>query len=105
MTMQFMVRMDVKLAGDWPAERLEEMVEAEFDRGNTLMREGRQIRLWRIVAVRSNFGIWQADLLEELHETLQSMPMHPWMDIEITPIIEHPSVARFRERYGELPPC
>ncbi len=103
--MQFMVRIDVRLPGDWPKERLDAMVEAEMERGNELMREGRQIRLWRIVGLRSNFGIWQADTLEELHEMLQSMPMHPWMDIEITPIIEHPGVARFRERYGDPPAC
>ncbi len=101
--MQFMVRIDVNLPGDWPADRLAEMVEAEFERGNQLMREGKQLRLWRIVGLRSNFGIWRTDTLEELHEILQSMPMHPWMDIEITPIIEHPGVTKFKERYGALP--
>ncbi len=102
--MQFMVRIDVRLPGDWAEQRLAEMVEAEMDRGNALMREGKQRRLWRIVGLRSNFGIWQADTLEELHEILQSMTMHPWMDIDITPIMEHPGVAKYRERYGELPP-
>ncbi len=102
--MQFMVRIDVKLPGDWPKERLDEMIEAEMNRGNELMRQGKQLRLYRIVGLRSNFGIWQTDTLEELHEILQSMPMHPWMDIEITAIIEHPGVARFREIHGELPP-
>ena len=101
--MQFMVRIDVKLPGDWPEDKLADIVEAELDRGNELMRQGKQLRLWRIVGLRSNFGIWQADSLEELHEILQSMPMHPWMEIDVTPIIEHPGVARFRERHGELP--
>jgi len=99
MAMQFMVRIDVRLPGEWTEQRL-----AEMDRGNELMREGKQRRLWRIVGLRSNFGIWQADTLEELHETLQSMPMHPWMDIDITPIMKHPGVTRYQERYGELPP-
>ena len=38
--MQFMVRIDVRLPGDWPEQRLAEMVEAEMARGNELMREG-----------------------------------------------------------------
>ena len=101
--MRFMVRIDVKLPGDWTEQRLAEMVESEMARGNELMREGKQLRLWRIVGRRSNFGIWQADTFEELHEILQSMPMHPWMDIDITPIIEHPGVTRYKDRYGELP--
>ena len=101
--MQFMVRIDVKLPGDWPEQKLAELVEAEMDRGNELMRQGKQLHLWRIVGLRSNVGIWQAGSLEELHETLQSMPMHPWMEIDITPIMEHPGVARYRQRYGALP--
>ena len=102
--MQFMVRIDVRLPGDWTEQRLAEMVEAEMARGNELMREGKQLRLWRIVGRRSNFGIWQADTFEELHEILHSMPMHPWMDIDITPIMEHPGVTRYKERHGKLPP-
>ena len=30
---------------------------------------------------RANFSIWDADSLEELHENLQSLPMHPWKEI------------------------
>ena len=101
--MRFMVQMVVGLPGDWPAEKVDEIAKAENARGHELIKAGKLRRLFRIVGKRANFSIWDADSLEELHETLQSLPMHPWMEIDITPIIEHPGVARFREKYGELP--
>ena len=101
--MQFMVQIVVSLPGDWSDEKLVEMTKAENARGHELMREGEVLRIFRIVGRRANFGIWQAETLEKLHQNLLSLPMHPWMEITVTPIIEHPSTAAYRETYGELP--
>jgi len=101
--MRFMVQMVVRLPGDWPADKLDEIGKAENARGHEFIKAGKLRRLFRIVGRRANFSIWDEDSLEELHADLASLPMHPWMDIEITPIIEHPGVAKFKERYGALP--
>ncbi len=79
-----MVQMVVRLPGDWPADRLDEISKAETARGHELIKAGKLRRLFRIVGRRANFSIWDADSLEELHENLQSLPMHPWMDITVT---------------------
>ena len=101
--MRFMVQMVVRLPGEWPAQRLEEIGKAENARGHELINAGKLRRLFRIVGRRANFSIWDAASLEELHENLSSLPMHPWMDITVTPLIEHPSEIEFKESYGALP--
>ena len=102
--MRFMVQMVVRLPGDWPADRLDEIQKAENARGHELIKAGKLRRLFRIVGRRANFSIWDSDSLEELHENLSSLPMHPWMDITVTPLVEHPSEIEFKELYGNIPP-
>ncbi len=103
-TMRFMVQMVVRLPGDWSADRLDEIGKAETARGHELIKAEKLRRLFRIVGRRANFSIWDADSLEELHENLQSLPMHPWMDITVNSLIEHPSETAFKEMYGDIPP-
>jgi len=101
--MRFMVQIVVQLPGDWPAERLDEISKAENARGHELIKAGKLRRLFRIVGRRANFSIWDVDSLEDLHENFGSLPMFPWMDITVTPLIEHPSEIEFKELYGALP--
>ncbi|WP_243793534.1 muconolactone Delta-isomerase family protein [Saccharopolyspora gloriosae] len=47
-----------------------------------------------LVAVRedrqgSNVGVWVAVDAEELHDVLSDLPLWPWADIEVTPLITH----------------
>jgi len=48
--------------------------------------------------------LWDVDSLEESHESFQSLPMFPWMDITVTPLIEHPSEIEHKKQNGEMPP-
>ena len=75
--MRFMVQMVVRLPGDWPAEKLDEIQRAENARGHELIKAGKMRRLFRIVGRRVNFSIWDAASLEELHKNLASLPTHP----------------------------
>jgi muconolactone D-isomerase len=102
--MRFMVQMVVQLPGDWPADRVDEISKAENARGHELIKSGKLRRLFRIVGRRANFSIWDADSFEELHENLLSLPMHPWMEITVTSLIEHPSETEFKDLYGDIPP-
>lgn len=102
--MRFMVEMTVRLPGDWPADKVDEIARAENARGHEMIKAGKLRRLFRVVGRRANFSIWDADSPEELHEILLSLPMHPWMDVTVTPLVEHPSEIAFREMYGDIPP-
>ena len=101
--MRFMVQMAVKLPGDWPDDKVNAIAKAENARGHEMIKAGKMRRLFRIVGKRANFSIWDADSLEELHENLTSLPMHPFMDVTVTPLVEHPSEIEFKELYGALP--
>ena len=59
----------------------------ERARSMQFVKDGKLKRIYRIVGLRGNFSIWEAESLEELHATLTSLPLHPYMDIEIYPII------------------
>ena len=56
------------------------------------------------LGLRGNFSIWEADSLEALHETLTSLPLHPYMDIEIYPLIKHTTTVAWEAENGEMPP-
>jgi muconolactone D-isomerase len=102
--MRFMVQIAVQLPGDWSKDKIDAISTAESTRGHELIKAGKLRRVFRVVGQRANFSIWEADSLEEIHENLTSMPMHPWMDVSVTPLIKHSTEIEFEELYGDIPP-
>lgn len=102
--MLFMVKIVVRLPGDWPREKLDPIVEAETRRGMQCIEEGKLKRIFRIVGQRANFSIWEAATPEELHATLSSLPMHPFMEVAVTPIIKHTTTQAWEAAHGDMPP-
>ncbi len=102
--MLFMVNIVVRLPGDWPKDKLDALVARETERGLQFVKEGKLKRIFRVVGQRANFSIWQADSLEELHATLASLPMHPYMDVSVTPIIKHSTTEAWEAANGAMPP-
>ena len=89
--MLFHVRMDVALPHDLdPAER-DKLVAAEKARALELQRSGVWPHLWRIVGRYSNISVFDLDSNDELHEILSSLPLYPFMTIQVTPLATHPS--------------
>ena len=101
--MLFMVRIKVELPGEMDPARVEELGEAETARGIELVQAGKLRKVWRIVGERANFSIWEADSLEEFHANISSLPLHPWMNVEVTPMIEHPATQAYKSRVGPFP--
>jgi muconolactone D-isomerase len=89
--MLFHVRMDVAVPRDLdPAER-DTLLGAEKARALELQRSGAWVHLWRVVGHYSNISIFDVDSGDELHQILWSLPLFPFMTIEVTPLAEHPS--------------
>lgn len=101
--MLFMAKIILHLPGDWPKEKLEQMNLTERARSMQFVREGKLKRIYRIVGLRGNFSIWDAASLEELHEILTSLPLHPYMNIEIYPLIKHTTTQAWEAEHGEMP--
>ena len=89
--MLFHVRMDVAVPRDLdPAER-DTLLAAEKARALELQRTGAWVHLWRVVGHHSNISIFHVESGDELHQILWSLPLFPFMTIEVTPLAEHPS--------------
>jgi len=101
--MLFMAKIVLHLPGDWSKEKLQEMNLTERARSLQFVKDGTLKRIYRIVGQRANFSIWEAETLESLHETLTSLPLHPYMDIEIYPLIKHTTTQAWEEEFGTMP--
>ena len=89
--MLFLVRMDVKIPHDLPAEQANEIKAREKAYSQDLQRDGRWKSIWRVVGEYANYSIFDVASNDELHQLLQGLPLFPFMKISVTPLAQHPS--------------
>ncbi|MFD0666478.1 muconolactone Delta-isomerase [Ramlibacter sp. MAHUQ-53] len=89
--MLFLVRMDVRIPHDMPAAKADEIKALEKAYSQQLQRAGRWRHLWRVVGEYANYSVFDAPDNATLHEMLSSLPLFPYMEIEVTPLCRHPS--------------
>lgn len=89
--MLFLVRMDVRIPHDLPAEQVDSIKAREKAYSQDLQRDGRWQSIWRVVGEYANYSIFDVGSNDELHELLQGLPLFPYMDIHVTPLARHPS--------------
>lgn len=65
---------------------------AEAARAAELAASGHLFRLWRPVGELRSIGVWRAIDEAELHEkVLGTLPLRPWMTVQVTPLESHPN--------------
>ena len=101
--MLFMLRIDVSLPNEMPAAEKAALRERENARAGELIAQGTMVRIWRIVGRVANFSVWEAPTLEALHESVMSLPMFPYMKVDVTPLIFHPVTEIAEARNGRAP--
>ncbi len=89
--MLYHVRMDVQVPHGFDAARFEALKAAEKTRAEALQREGKWRHLWRIAGAYANYSIFDVADHDELHTILSTLPLFPFMQIEVTPLARHPS--------------
>ena len=89
--MQFLVRMDVRLPHDMSQEVADDLRSRERERAYEIQRSGKWPELWRIVGQYANYSRFDVESGDELHELLSSLPLFPYMQIEVTALTRHPS--------------
>ncbi|GAA5171446.1 muconolactone Delta-isomerase [Amycolatopsis dongchuanensis] len=89
--MLFHVRMDVRLPHDLDPQVKADLVAREKAYSQQLQRAGKWPQLWRIAGEYANFSVFDVDSAEELHELLSALPLFPYLDVEVTPLVRHPS--------------
>jgi muconolactone D-isomerase len=88
--MLFHVHIDVNIPHDLAPEKLKELSEREHERAKELQLQGKWIHLWRVAGRFSNISILEVADPAELHDILNSLPLYPFMQIEVTALCKHP---------------
>ncbi|MDZ7863665.1 muconolactone Delta-isomerase [Acidovorax sp.] len=89
--MLFLVRMDVHIPHDLPAEQANDIKAREKAYSQELQRDGRWPHIWRVVGEYANYSVFDVASNDELHQLLQGLPLFPFMKISVTPLARHPS--------------
>jgi len=89
--MLFLVRMDVNLPVDMPAEEATSIKATEKAYSQELQKDGRWADIWRVVGEYANYSVFDVESNDELHELLSGLPLFPYMDIDVIPLAKHPS--------------
>jgi muconolactone D-isomerase len=89
--MLFHVRMDVAVPHDFNPEVRANLIAAEKARCEQLQRAGTWIHIWRVVGQYANISIFDVESSDALHDILWSLPLFPFMHLEVTALTRHPS--------------
>ena len=88
--MEFLVRSENRLPPDTAPERRAELRAGERARAMELRAEGVLKRLWRVPGRNATVGLYEAPDPAALHEALMSLPMAPWLDVQVEALATHP---------------
>jgi muconolactone D-isomerase len=91
--MEFLVRIEISLPEGLPEERRSELVKAEALRGRELMDAAVLLRIWRVPGRFANVSLYRAADATELHATLTTLPLWPYMDVRVEALAVHPLEA------------
>lgn len=92
--MLFHVRMDVRIPHDLPSDEAAEIIAREKAYSQELQRSGKWRHIWRIAGRYANYSVFDVIDNSELHEILSGLPLFKFMDIEVAPLLRHPSAIR-----------
>jgi muconolactone D-isomerase len=88
--MLFHVDIDVRIPHDADPEKLRDLIAQEHERAKELQQQGKWVHLWRVAGKFANVSIFDVESPAELHEILNSLPLYPFMEIEVMALCHHP---------------
>ena len=89
--MLYHVRMDVRPPHGLDPNEFDRLKAEEKARAQELQRAGAWVHLWRIAGQYSNISVFDVADHDQLHAILSSLPLFPFMQIEVMPLARHPS--------------
>ena len=89
--MLYHVRMDVHPPFDLDPAEFDRLKAEEKARAQELQRAGAWVHLWRIAGQYSNISVFDVADHDALHAILSTLPLFPFMQIEVLPLARHPS--------------
>jgi muconolactone D-isomerase len=62
----------------------------QHKRAKELQLQGKWTHLWRVAGKYVNISVFDVSDPSELHEILNSLPLYPFMEIEVAALCKHP---------------
>jgi muconolactone D-isomerase len=88
--MLFHVYIRVRIPHDADPEQVKKLGEQEHERAKVLQEQGKWLHLWRVAGKFANVSIFDVESPAELHEILNSLPLYPFMEVDVTALCRHP---------------
>lgn len=102
--MLYLVDIQVNKPETLHPDQWEALVQAESDYGMEARRQGKQLHVWRKAGAFATLAVWDVSDHDELHAMISGLPLFPYLDITVTPLVVHPSTTRWeRIQAGEEP--
>ena len=89
--MLFHVVIAVEIPHGADSEKIHALSVAEIERAKTLQQEKKWLHIWRIVGKWANISVFDVKDGAELHEILTSLPLYPYMKIDVMALCAHPA--------------
>jgi muconolactone D-isomerase len=97
--MEFLTDMVTTVPEGTSSTQVDELRAAEALRAAELAKAGHLIRLWRPPLKPGEWrslGLFRATNEDELRQILDSLPLHIWMKVTVTPLTPHPNDPQSR---------
>ena len=88
--MLFHVSIAIRIPHDADQEKIKQLSAKEHERAKELQIQHKWIHLWRVAGQWANVSIFKVESPAELHEILESLPLYPFMNIEVAALCRHP---------------
>jgi muconolactone D-isomerase len=86
--------MNVNLPASMPEADASTLKKREKEIAQDLQSSGKWRHLWRIAGQYANISIFDVESVEELHALISTLPLFPYMQVEVMPLCRHPSSVR-----------
>jgi muconolactone D-isomerase len=92
--MLYLVHMRVELPPDMSVAEADALKAREKAYSQSLQTAGQWQHLWRVVGEYANYSVFDVPDHDTLHTLLSSLPLFPYMRLQVTPLARHPSSIR-----------
>ena len=89
--MEFLTAFTISVPAGTAEETVDDTEAMEAQRAGELAAQGHLRRLWKLPGDRRALGLWQARDRAEMQAILDSLPLDSWMNVQTTPLTQHPS--------------
>ena len=94
--MEFLVKLTPHFPDTLTPEELADLLKRERARGGDLLKAEKMTRIWRLPGTSSALLLWEVAGPDELHDSLSSLPVWRYCDVEVTALMQHPLEAMHR---------